>query len=92
VEPIVLLVNVVGWAGMLLLVSAYAFVTTSMVRPTGLAFQLMNIVGGTMLAINSAYYGAWPSVALNVVWVGVGTLGIVRAPRRTRSGRSPRSG
>jgi hypothetical protein len=52
----------------------------------------MNIVGGTMLAINSAYYGAWPSVALNVVWVGVGTFGIVRAPRRTRSGRSPRSG
>jgi hypothetical protein len=44
-----------------------------------LIFQLMNLFGGLFLMLNSAYYGAWPSVGLNVVWVIVGTVGLVRA-------------
>jgi hypothetical protein len=30
----------------------------------------MNLVGGALLMVNSGYYGAWPSAALNLVWVG----------------------
>ncbi len=29
--------------------------------------------------INSAYYHAWPSAALNAVWVVIGAVGLSRA-------------
>jgi hypothetical protein len=31
----------------------------------------MNIVGAAGFIINSGYNNAWPSVALNVVWMGI---------------------
>jgi hypothetical protein len=33
--------------------------------------------------VNSAYYGAWPSAVLNLVWVVIGTVGLLRAALRS---------
>jgi hypothetical protein len=84
VDLTVVLINVIGWIGMALLISAYALVTASRIHATGRAFQLMNLFGGGFLMVNSAWYGAWPSAALNLVWVCIGTVGLVRA--RIRAG------
>jgi hypothetical protein len=35
-------------------------------------YQWMNIVGAVGFTINCVWNAAWPSVALNVVWVGIG--------------------
>jgi len=75
----VIAINVVGWLGMALLISAYALVTAGKLHGPGMTFQLMNLFGGGFLMINSAYYGAWPSAALNLVWVVVGLVGLSRA-------------
>ena len=80
-----LVIDVAGWIGMALLIGAYALVTTGRILGPSLTFQLMNLVGGGLLMVNSAWYGAWPSAALNLVWVVIGTAGIVRA--RLRRGR-----
>lgn len=88
-ELTVIVVNVVGWIGMALLIGAYALVTASRLTGTSLAFQLMNLFGGAFLMVNSAYYGAWPSAALNLVWVVIGILGLARA---VRSGRVQQRG
>src|SRR4051794_35632016 len=85
VDATVVIVNVVGWVGMALLIGAYALVTAGRLSGPGLTFQLMNLVGGAFLMVNSAYYGAWPSAALNVVWVVIGVVGLVRARWRTTS-------
>jgi hypothetical protein len=45
----------------------------------------MNLVGGAALMVNSAYYGAWPSAVLNVVWVVIGVVGLSRARLRRPS-------
>jgi hypothetical protein len=82
VDPSVIAVNVVGWLGMALLIGAYALVTTGRILGPSLTFQLMNLFGGAALMVNSAYYGAWPSAVLNVVWVVIGVVGLVRARRR----------
>ena len=80
------LVDIAGWIGMALLIGAYALVTTGRILGPSLRFQLMNLVGGALLMVNSAWYGAWPSAALNLVWVVIGTAGLVRARlRRTRT-------
>jgi hypothetical protein len=84
VDATVILVNVVGWIGMALLISAYCLVTVGRLHGPGLTFQLMNLVGGGALMVNSAYYGAWPSAALNLVWVVIGTVGLARARMRAR--------
>jgi hypothetical protein len=86
VDVTVIAINVVGWVGMALLVGAYALVTVGKVKGTSLLFQLMNLLGGFLLMLNSAYYGAWPSAGLNVVWVVVGTVGLARARLRPRAG------
>jgi len=75
----VIVINVVGWIGMALLISAYGLVTTGRLKGPDLAFQLMNLVGGVALMVNSAYYGAWPSAALNLVWMVIGVVGLTRA-------------
>jgi hypothetical protein len=79
VDATVVIVNVVGWIGMALLIGAYALVTAGRLHGPGLTFQLMNLVGGASLMVNSAYYGAWPSAALNLVWVAIGLVGLARA-------------
>ncbi len=80
----VILINVIGWLGMALLIGAYALVSTGRILGPSLTFQLMNLVGGGSLMVNSAYYGAWPSAALNVVWVVIGVVGLARARIRGR--------
>ena len=81
-DATVVIVNVVGWIGMACLIGAYVLVTLGRITGPGLTFQLMNLIGGGFLMVNSAYYGAWPSAALNVVWVVIGTVGLVRARLR----------
>ena len=77
-----LTIDVAGWIGMALLIGAYALVTTGRILGPSLTFQLMNLLGGALLMINSGWYGAWPSAALNLVWVVIGSVGLVRARLR----------
>jgi hypothetical protein len=89
VDTTVVVVNVLGWVGMALLIGAYALVTAGRLTGQSLRFQLMNLFGGAGLMVNSAYYDAWPSAALNLVWVGIGIVGLVRARVRTPESDEP---
>lgn len=86
------IVDVAGWTGMALLIGAYALVTAGRLAGPSLRFQLMNLLGGALLMVNSAYYGAWPSAALNLVWVVIGTVGLVRAGVKGRATALPEVG
>jgi hypothetical protein len=77
-----LVIDVAGWIGMGLLIGAYVLVSAGRILGPSLTFQLMNLVGGGLLMVNSAWYGAWPSAALNFVWVIIGSVGLVRARLR----------
>jgi hypothetical protein len=70
-------INVIGWIGTGLLLGAYALLTTRRLT-AGRRFQLMNLVGGVLLLANTAYYGAWPSAGLNLAWVVIGSVGLLR--------------
>ena len=81
-------INVIGWLGTGLLLGAYALLTTGRLK-AGTTFQVMTLFGGFFLLVNSAYYGAWPSAGLNVVWVVIGTGGLLRlwlSSRKSRAG------
>jgi hypothetical protein len=79
-----LLVDAMGWLGMILLLVAYGLLTTGRWRVTGAPYQLANVAGGVLLAVNTAYHHAWPSAALNLVWFVIGAVGIRKAVLESR--------
>lgn len=82
------MIALIGWAGAAGLLAAYALVSAKRIAGDGVVFQALNIAGGAALALNSAVNGAWPSAALNVVWVAIGAVTIFRlARRRSRQSR-----
>ena len=77
-----LIIDIVGWIGAVSLLLAYGGVSTQRLDPTGLAYQSLNFVGSAFLIVNGSYYGAFPSVGLNVVWVGIAVVAIAQITRR----------
>jgi hypothetical protein len=70
--------EVCGWLGGLVLICAYAMVSFERISARGGVFQALNLVGSLMLASNSAWHHAWPSVSVNLIWIGVGVGALLR--------------
>ncbi|MGD0491764.1 MAG: hypothetical protein ABSC32_09470 [Steroidobacteraceae bacterium] len=70
-----------GWLAMVLILGAYALVTTGKLHARSALYQWMNIVGAVGFIINSGWYKAWPSAWLNVIWLGIGIYGVRRSRR-----------
>lgn len=83
-----ILVEISGWIGAVLILSAYLLV--SMGRLTGQSplFQWMNMVGAAGFIINSGYHGAIPSAALNVIWMLIGLVTLWRISKARDSSTS----
>jgi hypothetical protein len=77
-----LLVDVLGWAGAVALLSAYWLVSTRRTDGASLWYQLLNLLGAVLVLANSLYYGAYPSVAVNAVWILIGLYAIALASSR----------
>jgi len=73
-----LLSDIFGWIGAALLLGAYALVSTKRLEGDSVAYQGLNLLGSAMLIVNSFYYGAYPSVGVNVIWIGIALCSIVR--------------
>jgi hypothetical protein len=67
-------IDVLGWLGAAIYLLAYALVSTKKLAGDACLFQGLNILGGTLLVINSAYFRAWPSVGLNLIWVAIAAV------------------
>ena len=77
-------IDTIGWIGAALLLLAYAMVSYKRLSGDSVRFQLLNLAGGLLLAVNSGYHGALPSVVVNAVWIVIGVGALVRA-RRARA-------
>ena len=66
-----ILVDIVGWLGVATLLIAYVLVSTKRIEGDSAIYQVLNLVGAALLIVNSFYYGAFPSVGVNVLWVGI---------------------
>lgn len=81
-------VEVVGWGGALLILSAYLLVTVGRLTGQSLAFQWMNLVGAAGFVVNGWWHGAIPSAALNVVWMLIAAVALWQLWKRKRSSTS----
>jgi hypothetical protein len=76
-----LIVDILGWVGSLMLITAYWSVSKKRIEPDSYIYHSFNIVGSLLLIVNSFYYGAFPSTAVNVVWVFIGLFYIKKSKR-----------
>ena len=79
-------IDLAGWLGVVALLAAYGLVSTRRTEGDSIEYQGLNVLGAALLIVNSFYYGAYPSVGINVIWIGIAayTLG----NRRRRSSES----
>ena len=71
-------VNVVGWIGVMALLTAYWLVSTQRATGDSWTYQGMNLVGAVLVLVNSAYYGAFPSVGVNAAWIAIGAYALAK--------------
>ena len=57
-----------GWIGTIGSISAYVLLSRGRWHATSLRYSALNGVAGVLAASASAVYGAWPSVASNLLW------------------------
>ncbi|WP_343518381.1 hypothetical protein [Sphingomonas sp.] len=77
-------VDIVGWAGAVLVLAAYGLVSTKRLDGDSVIYQLLNVAGAAGMLVNTYVRGALPSAALNVIWIGVGIYVLARIAFRTR--------
>jgi hypothetical protein len=77
-----LLADIIGWAGAGCLLLAYARLSSGRLT-MGVRYHLLNLAGAGGLAANGAFHQAWPSTALNVIWLGIGLTALHRAKGAT---------
>jgi hypothetical protein len=70
------LVEVVGWVGAIMMLSAYVLLTLGRLKSQSPWYHWLNIVSGAGLIVNSGWNGAYPSVCINVVWLIIGLYGV----------------
>ena len=81
-----LLMEVAGWIGAILILAGYGLLSAGKLDAKSPAYQWLNVVGAIGFIANSSWNGAWPSAALNVIWVGIGLVALVRIfGRRARA-------
>jgi hypothetical protein len=73
-----LLIDILGWVGVVALLLAYGLVSARRLAGDSAVYQTLNVLGSGLLIVNSYYYRAMPSVAVNVFWIGIGVFSLAR--------------
>jgi hypothetical protein len=73
-----LLVDVLGWYGVLAVVGAYGLITFALLGPENIWYMILNLTGAMGLAVEANSKNDRPTVVLNVVWMAFAILGLVR--------------
>ena len=87
-SPVEIAVEVVGWIGATLILSAYLLLSAGRLTGQSLVYQLMNVVGAAGFVINGWWHRAVPSAALNVLWLLIGGIAAWRIVKQKGSSTS----
>jgi hypothetical protein len=84
--------DLAGWLGAVLLLGAYAAASAAWLPTESRLSQLLNLTGSVGLGTVAASHRAWPSLALNVVWLGIALVSLRRVARPEPSRAEPPAG
>ncbi len=72
-----LFVDITGWIGSVEVILAYGLISYHKITARSIWYQVLNLTGGAFLIVNTIYYGAYPSTAINVVWLIIASVAII---------------
>lgn len=78
-------VEVVGSAGAALILLAYLLLSMGRLTGQSVTYQAMNVAGAAGFIVNGWLHGAIPSAVLNVIWMMIGGIALVRLARKSRT-------
>ena len=82
--PVEIAVEIAGWAGASLILLGYLLITTGKLTGQSAVYQWMNVAGAAGFIVNGWWHGAIPSAALNVVWMLIGAVALLRIAAKRR--------
>jgi len=81
--------EILGWFGAVACVAAYFLVSNRILSSQSALFQGLNLLGGLGLFANTLFRGAWPSAAVNLIWMGIAIAALARAQAHEKSSNNP---
>ena len=82
--PVEIAVEVAGWAGASLILLGYLLITAGKLTGQSAVYQWINVAGAAGFIVNGWWHGAIPSAALNVVWMLIGAVALLRIGAKRR--------
>ena len=73
-----LLIDILGWIGSVEVILAYGLNSYQKLASDSNVFQTLNLTGAIFLIVNTVYYGAYPSTFINIVWVVIAAVALIR--------------
>jgi paired small multidrug resistance pump len=71
--------DIIGWVGVLLILVAFALTTFGIINAKDAAYGILNFVGALGIVISSYAKKDFQPVILNVVWLLIAAVGIIRS-------------
>jgi len=72
-----------GWIGMILVLIAYALLSTNKIN-TGKLYQFLNLIAAIFMAIGLLPKNAWFSFALQVAWAIIAVVAIIKIIKKEK--------
>jgi len=73
-----ILINILGWVGSFEVLLAFGLNTYQKMDSKSAWYLMLNLTGAIFLIIYSFYYSAYANTFINVIWVLVASLALVR--------------
>ena len=70
----------------MLILSAYLLLSMEKLTGQSRLYQAMNVAGAAGFVVNSWWHGAIPSASLNVIWMAIGAMALLRIAKRRPTG------
>lgn len=72
------IIEIVGWYGVCAIIVGYFFVSYSLLSPTSILYQLLNLSGACGIVISSLQKRDYQPAVLNMVWMLIALFAIVK--------------
>ena len=69
--------DILGWIGMVLVLLAYALLSTNKIE-NGRLYQILNLIAATLMAIGLFPTKAWFSFTLQIIWALVAIIAFIK--------------
>jgi hypothetical protein len=81
-----ILIHMLGWAGSIMVIAAYGLNSYQRITSDSMMFLMLNLVGGVLLVVYSAYLSAFANTFINVVWVIIAVPALLK--KRLKTGQA----